>query len=262
MCRNGYETCRLHKDYYKKRIWFNTFIIGDNRLADTVLLGYAPASSMFRLESHVREVLQAGKITVTKKDVASLPATERYIDIFILLCELPYVDPKWNKGLLQRAISFYFQLFQHTNEMVQTPYSLQELRLSPILQNPNMGFGPTLKCMLKVKNMRDNTAALARQPLATYHDLLFETMFIDYKQEYVWYSDSVLTKLFVPEKMSPNYFENNILPLLRQNKKIAFKAKKMNIDSLKEELVSVVFHPKNVARWLEEGGFEELERRF
>lgn len=253
------ETCSCHKKFYNGQTWINTFIRGENRHGDTVLLGYTSTeSTMYRLEKHVRDVLTSGKVKVTKDDVASLPCSDKYIDIFLILCELPYVNPEWNKALLLRAIGYFYTLAR----MLNPSLALQRMWLDPLRNNENMGFARTLKYMLKLKSKRENTAALSQNPDSTPYGAIFQIYFTGYDQAYSWYSREALVSMIVPQKVSPRFFEENIIPLLKQNARQLRLAKKAAIDPIKEEIVAAVYHPRNVERWLEEGGHELLDMMF
>jgi hypothetical protein len=255
------ETCSCHKKFYDRQTWINTFIKGENRHGDTVLLGYTSTeSTMHRLEKHVRDVLTSGKVKVTKDDVASIPCSETYVDIFLILCELPYVNPEWNKSLLLRTIGYYYNVARILSP--QPPLPLQRVRLDPLKNNKHMGFARTLKYMLKLRDKRQNTAALAHNPDSTPYEQIFQAYFTDYDQAYSWYSNDTLASMILPQKVSPRFFEENIIPLLKQNARQLRLAKKAAMDPIKEEIVAAVYHPRNVGRWLEEGGHELLDMMF
>jgi hypothetical protein len=259
LARHGHETCSSHKKFYQQDYWIKNFIKGNNRDRTTVLIGYTSEdSSMYRLESHVRKILTSGKMKVTKEDVASLPCSENYVDTFLILCQLPYVNPEWNKALLLRTIGYFYNL----TRMLHPSLALQRMWLDPLRNNEHMGFARTLKHMLKMKNKRQNTAALAHNPDSTPYVEVFQIYFTDYDQAYCWYSDEALASLILPQKVSPTFFETTIIPLLKQNARQLRLAKKTAIDPIKEEIVAAVYHPRNVGRWLEEGGHELLDMMF
>lgn len=141
------------------------------------------------------------------------------------------------------------------------PYKIQQLRLGSLLKNPHMGFARTLKFMMAVKEMRGLTRRLSNQP-DNYYDDIFKTLFLDYKDDYVWYSPEALTSLMVPENMKVEYFQAKVIPLLKRRQNQLRLAKKMRFDPIKEEIVAAVYHPRNVGRWLEAGGHELLDMMF
>ena len=208
----------------------------------------------------MRHILSSRKIIVTEEDVASLPATNAYVDIFLMLCELPYVDPNWNKRLVLQSICFYFQVARYLVGLQLS--DLEKIRLVPIVKNPHMGFGRTLKFMLKMKDMRDKTTALLVQPDSTPYTAIFTSFFTGYDDAYSWYSEDALADMLLPPNISPNYFQAHILPLLKQNTRQLRQEKKESMDPMKEELVANVYHPRNVERWLEAGGHELLDMMF
>jgi hypothetical protein len=87
-------------------------------------------------------------------------------------------------------------------------------------------------------------------------------LFLDYNDEYAWYATETLMSLLVPQGAATDYFQTKVVPLLKRRAPQLKRAKKMRLDPLKEELVSVVYHPDNVSRWLEEGGYELLDMMF
>ncbi len=253
------ETCSCHKKFYERETWLKNFIKGQNRHGDTVLLGYTSKdSSMYRLEKHVRDVLISGKVKVTEDDVASLPCSDKYVDTFLILCQLPYVNPEWNKGLLLRSIGYFYNLAR----MLHPSIALQRMWLDPLRNNEHMGFAHLLKYMLKLKDKRQKTAAFAHYPDSTPYEEIFQAYFTDYDQTYCWYSDEVLASKFLPQKVSPTFFETTIIPLLKQDARQLRLTKKTTMDPMKEEIVAAVYHPRNVERWLEEGGHELLDMMF
>lgn len=262
--RHGHETCSSHKNFYQKDVWVKRFLYG--QADEEILLGYPKDSAAGRLEQHVREVLTSGRFTITYEDVKAIPAIIRFSDIFLILCELPNVIPTWNSRLLISTISWYYYISHHRHELDAdfNPYLLHRKHISPILKNPNMTFGQTLKFMLKAKQMRDTTDALLHHvPLWTY-ETAFESLFLDYKDEYVWYSDEFLTKALCPTnaETAQNYFKAQILPRLKRRAPQIRRAKKVGMDALKLQIVEKVFHPKNVGTWLEAGGWPLLDMMF
>jgi hypothetical protein len=261
LARHGHETCSSHKKFFQRDYWIKTFVKGNNRHHDTVLLGYTSEdSSMYRLESHVRHMLTSEKIKVTEEDVASLPARDAFVDIFLILCQLPYVDPNWNKRLVLQTVSFYFQVSRHLIGFQLS--QLQRIRMGPLIQNSHMGFARTLKFMLKVRDMREKTAALTHHPDTTPFDQIFPTFFTGYDGSHSWYSDELLAEMIVPPNVSLTYFQVQILPLLKQNARQLRQDKKTAMDPIKEEIVAAVYHPRHVERWLEIGGHELLDMMF
>jgi hypothetical protein len=262
--RHGHDTCTTHKSFFNKRTWFNKFILGENKHHDTVLLGYDPQhSATGRLTEHTRKVLHSGRVDVTKEDICSIPADSSTVDAFLVLCELPHVDPNWNKRLIVESVKTYYYILLGYQENLRNynPYKTQELRLGPLLKNPHMGFSRTLKFMLAVKEMRSRTRRLTNQP-ENYYDEVFQMLFLDYNDEYAWYATETLMSLLVPQGAATDYFQTKVVPLLKRRAPQLKRAKKMRLDPLKEELVSVVYHPDNVSRWLEEGGYELLDMMF
>lgn len=261
--RHGHDTCASHKTFYRKDVWVKRFLYGESN--EHVLLGYQEDTASGRLEQHVRQTLASGRFTITQEDVKRIPALDRFSDIFFLLCEQPTIDPKWNRRLLLSSISYYFNLYHYLSQSgdLPNPYLLHKSRIAPILNNPNMTFGQTLKFMLKVKHMKDLTNTLNHQPLGEYQPVI-DTLFQDYKSDYIWYSDEFLTSALVPEESVPlrEYFRAQILPQLKRRAKQIRQAKKVRLDPIKEQLVATVFHPKNVERWLNEGGWELLDMMF
>ena len=261
MAMQGKETCSCHKKFYNREVWIKNFIKGQNRHGDTVLLGYTSTeSTMYRLEKHVHDVLTSGKVKVTKEDIASLPCSDSHVDIFLILCELPYVNPEWNKSLLLRSISYYYNMARILSPTPLLP--LQRVRLDPMRNNKNMGFARTLKYMLKLKDKREKTGVLMHQADTTPYEQIIQAYFTDYNHAYSWYSEEALVSLILPHNVCPKYFNLTVIPLLKQNGKQVRRAKKTFMDPMKEEIVAKVFHPQNVERWFNEGGWDALEMMF
>jgi hypothetical protein len=263
--RQGHDTCGVHKTFFHKRGWFKKFILGENKSQDVALLGYDQRHSVTgRLTEHVRKVLQSGRIKITEEDIRCLPCSASMVDVFLILCELPHVDPKWNKRFVVEAVRTYFYRIIGYNETLRNynPYKVQDERLGPLLKNPNMGFDRTLKFMIAVKEMRSlGRLRLMNQPEA-YFDDVFSTLFLDYNDDYSLYAPEALTSLMVPEGAKADYFQAKVIPLLKRRQKQIKLAKKMRMAPLKEEIVSVVYHPDNVERWLNTRGWGFLDMMF
>lgn len=261
--RTGHDSCASHKTFFQKDVWVKRFLYAQNN--EHVLLEYPEDTSAGRLEKHVRETLASGRFSLTEQDVKNIPTQDTCSDVFFLLCSLPQVDPKWNKRLLLSSLNYYFNLHRYLSESGQldNPYSLHRTRIAPILNNPNMTFGQTLKFMLKIKQKKEYTQALAHLPVGG-HQSVFDALFLDYKGEYIWYSDEFLTSALVPEESTQlhEYFKTQVLPQLKRRAKQIRQAKRVTLDPIKEQLVAKVYHPKNVERWLNEGGWELLDMMF
>ncbi len=256
--RHGHDTCASHKNFFQKRNWFQKFILGENKSRDFVLLGYAEDTPTHRLEQHVRHTLESGRVEITEEDIRRMPAVASMVDVFLILCQLPTVDPNWNKRLVLEAIRYHFMLLlDHFNgHRDYNPYLIQRERIGPFLNNPHMGFARTLKFMMKTKQMRDKTRHLLQEVGASPYEELFATLFLDYTNDYTWYSTEALTALMVPEGCKADYFQANIIPRLKRRAHQLKHAKKMHMDPLKEEIVAKVYHPRNVQRWLQLGEAE------
>lgn len=261
--RHGHETCSSHKKFYQKDVWVKRFLCG--RGDDDVLLGYPKDSATGRLEQHVRKVLASGRFTITYEDVKAIPSTAGFSDVFLILCEQPAVNPTWNCRLLISTIAYYYFVYRNLGEagFLSNPYLLHSKHIAPILRNPHMTFGQTLKFMLKAKQMCDTTQTLLHLPPRAY-ETAFENLFLDYKDDYVWYSDEFLTKALCPSKEATlhNFFKAQILPKLNQRGPQIRRAKRVAMDPLKEGIVAAVYHPRNVQRWLDAGGWPLLDMMF
>lgn len=260
--RINHDTCFCHKNFYDKSNWIARFLSAEAE--DYPLLGYPETLKIGRITKHVETTLSSGRIRLTKEDIKQIPALDKLTDAYLILCRQPSVKPKWNKQLFL-AIGHYFRLFQMGNlEDEQRFLEAYELRMAPLVENPNLSLVDLLKCMTQVKQKFETTERLIRGNL---HRLPFEQIFVrtlrmaSQKDSLCWYSSPYLLKVACFQGQE-EFFSEEILRILRENRQQICRAKKDAIDPLKEELVANVFHPRRVEKWLNEGGFELLDMMF
>jgi len=113
-----------------------------------------------------------------------------------------------------------------------------------------------------MKAIMETTDNLRNRPIRRDYPQLLRYMFKEMNETFVWYSDEALHELFAVHPRQKEFFEKSILPLAKENKKENQQEKRNRMNIHKEGIVMNVYHPKNVERWLNEGGYELLDMMF
>ena len=255
--------CYDHQDFYNPETWCKNWLTHPNR-GYVVLRGHQEGSAMRNLEDHIRYATQE-KVRVPEAFIRSIPALPKYTDLYLLLCENDYVDPTWNKNLLNQC----FVEFLKRRKMVFSDYwpNIHEYFYS-LLTNEHMG--PTsffFKFFTVLYKLRKQSE------INPYH------ADIDYKKvvdEYFNPEDpDIISGIFdlcclaskeflakaarCKDEPSKQYFYTVAYPYFQAKKASVRQKCKEEGDDLKREIVEVVYHPRNVEKWLETGGWELLE---
>ncbi len=219
---------------------------------------------MRNLEDHIRHATE-NRIQIPESTFRWLPAVEKYVDVYLLLCENEYIDPLWNKELLNLSITSFMKrrkavFFGFWPEIHK--------HFDSLLTNPN--FGPTLfffhflRILVKMKKQAEIHAY--------YQDIEYDAIIHEF---FASGNEEVLLELFdscclaskeylakAAHCKTPKlqeFFYTVVYPYFQEQKRTIRQSRKQKGDDLKREIVENVYHPRNVERWLETGGWDLLE---
>lgn len=201
--------------------------------------------------------LSFGDIVLTEQDIQAIPDKDKYIDIYILLFQHGYTGIKTNQhvGLYFRSC-FYLTKFLYLGEKsVMQPFTplarkildvlvLRDaehlrnfLRFLPILLKLNMFYGEHLKA--RILPLTSFLTHLVRSDAA--RDLSWQVFREDLLKHYITsLGEGHLVTSYLKEVYLPEFQE-----LYQHQKEI----QKQKIDSLKEELMAMTWHPDRFQEW-------------
>lgn len=243
--------CHSHRNVTPAQInerWFRRFVLG---LKGFPVFSYQPYGS----KTQIREDLSSGRITITKENINKIPPRDRYIDIFVLLCQYGYAKPEEHSSLLAMCFTYFFHTKSIVNVNDQAIYRspvVDEIEKTLILANYSTLITFLLVMPHVVKKRPSYTDSVVR-----YIPSLLDS---DAAKEASWLSrgaldlvrvnyvkelgeDHLLTKCLVQRWLL------DIKELYQTEKAI----QKMKMDHCKEELMMNRWHPSRMERWLDMG---------
>lgn len=256
--REGHDTCSVHKRFFHKGSWIKRFLKADSEAF--ALLGYADTTETGRVTKHIQQTFISGRVSLDEADARAIPALPKMVDTFLLLAQIPTFNPNWNKRLLKQAVHDYLTRFHdyYLFSLIH-PYTIYTERLAPILNNPHMGLKKTLQVLFEIKEKRERALSLQHRQDSLNYTAVLAAIFMDGHDELTWYSPETLQKWLAPAANQEAFFQKELLPYLKRATQAAMKHQKEKMDRIKEELVTMVYHPDNVMRWLNAGGHDLLE---
>lgn len=258
--------CFEHQDHYNQDKWIHDWITHPKR-GNTVLLGHQKGSVMRNLEDHIRYATKTGKVRIPETCIRNLPALPRYTGVFLLLCENDYIDPKWNKKLLRLCIA---ENLKRMKGVFAGFWPNIHETLHSLITNPHMGYTLLFAFYTEV------VIKLAKQAkvYSYYKDIDFgycighflgpdnidSESFGQLLELTTLASKEFLASLAkCKDEASKELYYDIVYPIIEPYKYSIRQQLKEEADDLKREIVENVYHPRNVERWLETGGWELLE---
>ena len=260
------QLCCAHQDFYNPETWTKDWLTHPRR-DNVVVLGYQKGSVMRNLEDHIRYTTKE-KIKISEEFVRLIPALPKYTDLYLLLCENEYIDPLWNKKLLNLCFAEFLKRRKATFAgywpNIHTSFRC-------LLENPIMGpaifFFKFLVILLKMKKQSTINAYYQDIDYKGIMDEFFspedETDIEDIFKSCCFASKEHL--MFVAkcnDEVSREFFTTVVYPYFQAKKKEVRRERKEEFDDLKREIVENVYHPRNVERWLNTGGWDLLDMMF
>jgi hypothetical protein len=268
----GEYVCRRHVDYFKakkkRKKWINRYI--NPTVETSLLIGFQEGTHMHREETHIRNVTKK-LIILTQEEVQRIPATNYNTDLYLLLCENQYINPLWNKRLLMLCIVVFVKRRQHT---FQGFWPTVESHFYSLIQNRKFGYTMLMQYLISEMNRYTMINVILPSHRVVDFGLIFDDFFKPTKEEHKAYmqgltgrlsyysKDVVQSILKCKDEKVKDIFENNIYKYIQQAKTFEKQNQRRRFDPLKREIMETVWHPRNVERWLEQGGFELLENLF
>lgn len=241
--RHGLDTCRVHKDFFRKDKWISKVLYGQ---APILCSGCKNASSVFHA-NHIHTTIQSGRVVLEKEDVKAIPSEDKYIDIFRLLCSSNCINPLWNIKLLVRTTVHYTWLVAQGLNM---PFYFDS-----ILENENMTGLLVIRYFLPywsvVPKVRPIIHCLIEQMFDTNYKMLPIAL---YDEKYIlnYLTQDNLTDV-------KEYVSEVLIPMMFKDKKKIKKLYRMRIDSLKEELMMKMWSPERIEAYQEKYGIFLLD---
>ena len=270
-CHPDFDTCLKHRDFYDKTVWKHRFLNVNNRHFLLQGLDYYPDSSFGRLQHIIEFSLNSRKIVLTEPEVAALESVPQrnwnfphnsLTDVFTIMCGTGKVLPNWNRGLLHHTIYNYFKMYNNGALINYTPS--MESRLGRLLANPATSPAVIFRLCSSYFNKR-----LLQRPDSGWRErvnnrleaFIKEALALPQMRSHLLLSDERITSYFfkaltVEERMNPFADKTRIITLFVKPHKDAEKAKhKLRMRQYKEGIAMAVWHPKNMERWLDIGGW-------
>ena len=249
--------CHAHKDVTPEVLrsrWVRRYILGQ---------GGFPTFSFFWKsdQKQLLKDLRSRKITLRRQDIESIPTRDRYIDIFILLIENEYATPYDNPALYARCI------YHFCYSSIQTSHLQQHGQLGRIARITLMG--DKIEQILIIHSGRTLFDFIYFLPVFIKSNTPFSDFILKYipsildsrgAKELSWWSRTNLNELrehYEKEIGKDNPFTRCLLerwlPDLKELYITEKNIQKLKIDSCKEELMAVCWHPSRVSKYLDMG---------
>lgn len=271
-CHPETSTCLKHADFYDKAVWKSRFLNLQDRRFLLQGLDYSQESMMGRIQTVIEFSLNSGKIVLTEADVTEMIHVRSRVwnlpnvsltDVFIALCGTGKVLPEWNYSICCHALYNYFKMYY--NRWLGDVRPSMESRIGRLLANP--ASSPAL--VLKIFNGYFQDRALRHQGtehifyvLAMQERFIKEALSLPQMRSHLLLSDEKLTSYFFRRQIANEHM--NVLPAkpIELIKHLAADIKneekerhKQRVRNYKEGIAMAVWHPNNVSRWLNEGGW-------
>jgi hypothetical protein len=211
-----------------------------------------------RLQKIIEYSLKSGKIVLTQEMIAGfervpedrwdIPHTS-LVDVFTVLCGTGLVSPLWNMRLFKHCIYTAMKMRKPVFRDVWSPI---DYRLGPFLTNP---FVTPLYVIGKAFTAYRNLMQRVPDKDVYYYEFLRECFAHPSFQSRLMMSDEIISASIANKKEFEELVRRSIGPSRRAEK----RRLKAQADQIKEEMISKVWHPKNVERWLELGGWDLVE---
>ena len=265
-CRNwtviGKDFCHAHrsmnKELFKER-WLSKYIIGQRQIPTYTII------SPFNKEKILAD-LKSGIVTLTREDICKIPATEGYVDIYLLLLQHNFAQ-YGDHPQLERSGLWLYQLI-----MYHFPYDdrdeFQRSKLMTLKQTIEKYLitysGKSLYNFFIFIGM----AVIGRTKLSTQiKEYIPSLLDSDAAKELSWYSYDVLDgirreweecckqKNGAPPMRHPlmRCLVERWLPDIKELYQTEKQIQKIKMDQCKEELMMDRWHPDRVGKLLEMG---------
>jgi hypothetical protein len=292
-CHGDSDTCIQHRDFYDKSIWKHRFLNLENKRYLLQGIDCAANSFVRRIQHVIEFSLNSGKIVLTEPEIMLLPSVplqnwnlphNSLTDLFTVMCGTGKVMPSWNKNILRHAVYDYFKMY--TNQALLDYVPSMEGRLGRLLANPATSPAEIFPIFSEYFNKR---LLMRNDPVwrGIVHDrhqrFIKEALALPQMRECLLLSDEMIASYFfkwpplmmdefwaswikekrAPRKVNPterltlsfSQMGRTLAPLVRPYRDAEKARHKTLVAQYKEGFAMAVWHPKNVERWLNIGGW-------
>jgi hypothetical protein len=246
------------------KVWKHRFLNLQNKRFLLQGIDYPEESLIGRLQAVIEFSLKSENIVFTEANIAALEHVppskwnqphDSLTDVFTVMCGTGKILPSWNKNILKHAVYNYFKMYN--NLYLENYVPSMEKRIGPLLADPSTNPGLVFKVMSACFNrsirMNENgLPELAESLRQKYTKFIEEALALPQMREHLLLSTEKIASYFSDENMEM------FTPLLIEQRDIEKERLKERMRGFKEEIAMIVWHPDNVMRWLEIGGWPLL----
>jgi hypothetical protein len=221
---------------------------------------------MKNLEDHIRHAIKTKRVSVPESTIRWLPALPRYTDVFLLLCEDDSVNPRWNKKLLRLCL---VEFLRRRKQVFAGYWPNLHEALRPFFTNKNLGdfrlFLLYTEVIIKLAKQAKINPYYADIDFGECIREFFAPEEVSNPHWFLLRLTSLASKEYLAtlakckDDTDRQLFYEIVYPSIQGKKRTVKQQLKDEGDDLKREIVENVYHPRNVERWLETGGWELLE---
>ena len=249
--RANCETCHAHRTFYNKPLWKSRFMNLNNRKYLLQGIDYEETSSIGRIQRVIEYSLKSRKIILTEEDVAAMAVLPRdtwgqpsnsLMDVLIIASGTGMIKAHWNPQLLLQVLFTYTSIYINPS-LIDVRPSL-EPRFGRLLMdtNPSLIF-QRLFCSRYMERIYIHHPERIK-------DLLDAILSFPQMRSHLLLSASDVCNYFNP------IFATILLPLLEAKRRAEMDILKRRVRVYKEGIAMRVYHPRNVERWLDTGGWD------
>lgn len=257
LCRNYAKTgsmfCGLHQDISPeehKRRWVQKFLLGAD--GKPFLFRYDEQK-----QQRILGDLRDGIITLSEEDIQGIPNTMKLIDIYLLLFEHDYIGVQQNAhpGLYLKTCLYLTQFLVAGSSTILIPYhSLARRIVDTLILKDADHLLIFLQRFLPVLKTSDFQGDHSRNKTRSFFSLLNMLLESQAAAKLSWnpFRDSLLKEYTLSlgeAHPTLSYLKEVIFPWFVDIYKEQKKKQKDKIDSLKEELMAVTWHPDRFQEW-------------
>ena len=242
------DFCYMHQtlspEQIKKR-WINKYILG---LDGT---GFFFAYTKKRAEK-IHADLASGFIRLDQRDIDLIPAQDKYIDIYVLLCSIGVATPQLNKKLYIKTLHYFFRTsaaaLLYNNIVIN-----QKIKEHIILKSPETLEHFLLNIPLLYK-LQAQIFLVNQYLFPSIVQFVNSILDSDVMKVYSWIPHREILHNSVVKELGPShpmtiYYESRLLPDLQELYSTEKQIKKAKIFCIQEDLMAKTWHPGRFQEW-------------
>jgi hypothetical protein len=262
ICHEERSTCLQHRSFYNKKVWKDRFLNVNKTRFLLQGLDYQEGTFLRQIQHVLEFSLKSGLITLNEIDIATLYTLPEHdwggpfdslTDVFVVLCGTGLVQPEWNEGMLKHVAWNTFLAVV----MLGPLYTQAASVFGRLLCNPSTNPASILRLVGECfeKRFKNSDNPLRKTQYITHYKIfLSQILSLPQMRPHLLLSDERLCSYFTQSQLSvvdPRLIRELANPIRKAEK--AYHKERMSM--YKEGLVMAVWHPKNMERWLELGGW-------